>query len=85
MPTPVSSNARSLAIPDEFITNRIVACLVVHDGVDDAELARFCAGRIPRYMIPGSFQLVDALPKTSTGKIDRQALLDAQRMEVATR
>jgi non-ribosomal peptide synthetase component E (peptide arylation enzyme) len=25
-------------------------------------------------MIPDSFELVDALPKTSTGKIDRQRL-----------
>ena len=41
-----------IAIPDELITNRIVACLVVRDGVDDVDLARFCAGRIPRYMIP---------------------------------
>jgi acyl-coenzyme A synthetase/AMP-(fatty) acid ligase len=30
--------------------------------------------RIPAYMVPESFEFVAALPKTSTGKIDRKAL-----------
>lgn len=62
-----------LAVPDDVITNRIKA-YVVAPGLGEAELARFCAGRVPRYMVPDSFELTDALPKTSTGKIDRQAL-----------
>jgi len=30
--------------------------------------------RLPKYMLPETFEFRDALPKTSTGKIDRQAL-----------
>lgn len=63
-----------VAIPDETVTNKIKAYVVVRDGVGQADLVRFCSERIPRYMIPDSFELAEALPKTSTGKIDRQAL-----------
>ncbi|MGH2722670.1 MAG: amino acid adenylation domain-containing protein [Actinomycetota bacterium] len=65
------------AIPDELVTNRIKAFVVVRGDVDHAELAGFCAGRLPRYMIPEVFEFRDVLPKTSTGKIDRQALAGA--------
>jgi len=38
------------------------------------ELKRFCAERLPKYMVPDTFRFVDALPRTSTDKIDYQAL-----------
>ncbi|HEX2030313.1 MAG TPA: amino acid adenylation domain-containing protein [Actinomycetota bacterium] len=63
-----------VAVPDELITNRIEAYVVVRDGVDAAHLIRFCSERLPSYMIPQRFRFSDTLPKTSTGKIDRQAL-----------
>ncbi|MGH2791304.1 MAG: amino acid adenylation domain-containing protein [Actinomycetota bacterium] len=63
-----------VAIPDETVSNRIKAHVVVRNGVRQAELVRFCSTRIPRYMIPEQFEFADALPKTSTGKIDRQTL-----------
>jgi amino acid adenylation domain-containing protein len=64
-----------VAVPDPMITNRIKAYAVVRDGIDRQDLVRFCALRLPRHMVPDTFVLLDALPKTSTGKIDRQALL----------
>ena len=38
------------------------------------ELAAFCAEQLPPYMMPGEFHFRDALPKTSSGKVDRVAL-----------
>lgn len=63
-----------LAIPDEMITNRLVACAALKFPVEQAALVRWCAEIIPRYMIPEAFEFHEALPKTSTGKIDRQQL-----------
>lgn len=63
-----------LAIPDELITNRIEAHVVVRDDVKTAQLAAFCSERLPSYMIPQKFHFFENLPKTTTGKIDRQAL-----------
>lgn len=64
-----------IAVPDEVVTNRIRAFAVVRDpAVTGAELARFCGERVPKYMVPEAIELRDALAKTSTGKVDRQAL-----------
>jgi acyl-coenzyme A synthetase/AMP-(fatty) acid ligase len=64
-----------VAVPDDLVTNRLKAAVVVREPVEPGELASFCAQRIPRYMVPESFDFRSALPRTSTGKTDRQALL----------
>ena len=38
------------------------------------ELKRFCAEKLPSYMIPDFFSFMESLPKTSTDKIDYQKL-----------
>ncbi len=42
------------------------------------ELAAFCAESLPPYMIPEDFVFLDALPKTSSGKLDRSTLQKEQ-------
>jgi acyl-coenzyme A synthetase/AMP-(fatty) acid ligase len=64
-----------VAVPDDLVTNRLVAYVTVRDQTTQADLAGFCSDRLPRYMIPESFTLLGELPKTSTGKIDRRQLL----------
>jgi len=69
--------AAVVAIPDEVIGNRIQAFVALHEpgSVTVSELERYCLDALPRYMVPEQIQLRDALPKTSTGKIDRRALV----------
>ena len=67
-----------VAIPDELVTNRIKAFVAGNDGSGRADLLRFCADRLPQYMVPETIVFLDSLPKTSTGKIDRQALAAAR-------
>jgi amino acid adenylation domain-containing protein len=66
-----------VAIPDELISNRLEAYVILRDEVSKPELLGFCADRIPSYMIPGELRFTDALPRTSTGKVDRRALTEA--------
>ncbi|MGH2704398.1 MAG: amino acid adenylation domain-containing protein [Actinomycetota bacterium] len=63
-----------VAIPDEVVTNRLRAYVVVGEGVTEREIVEVCSRRLPRYMIPEHFEFLTSLPKTSTGKIDRQSL-----------
>ncbi|MGW0709711.1 amino acid adenylation domain-containing protein [Streptomyces sp. NPDC002643] len=41
---------------------------------DSRDLRRFCAARLPEHMVPSAYALVDRLPTTQSGKIDRNAL-----------
>lgn len=48
---------------------------IAADGdVSLTELEQHCIERLPRYMVPSTFELRPSLPKTSTGKVDRPAL-----------
>ena len=66
-----------IAIPDEFIGNRIkafVSCNSNHK-IDSNDLKLFCAKKLPHYMIPEEIEFCEYLPKTSTGKINKLALV----------
>ncbi len=65
-----------VAVPDELVTNRLKAFVTARTELTGGELTSFCAERIPQYMIPEQFVFPDALPRTSTGKVDRRALLE---------
>jgi amino acid adenylation domain-containing protein len=73
-----------VAVPDELVTNRLRA-VVVAEGATGPELAGYCRRRLPRYMVPEEFSFVDALPRTSTGKIDHRSLEAGIRAESAGR
>ncbi len=64
------------AVPDPLLTNTLKAFIAMREPVDERELISFCAQRLPRYMIPDAIEFRERLPKTSTGKIDRQLLVE---------
>ena len=51
--------------------------------LDRAELARQLRARLPEYMVPKFLDVVDDLPRMTSGKIDRKQLLQPQRMLTA--
>ncbi|HWM01261.1 MAG TPA: amino acid adenylation domain-containing protein [Actinophytocola sp.] len=69
---------------------RLVAYLVPNEPGERAELEprvlrRFVAHRLPAYMIPASFVVLERLPLAANGKLDRSALPEPGRGTTATR
>lgn len=63
-----------VALPDDLITNRLIGFASVKNGITEADLLHHCKQAVPPYMVPEHFQVLEVLPKTSTGKINRQEL-----------
>jgi amino acid adenylation domain-containing protein len=73
---PLVKEAAVVALADEEAGVRIRAFLSSHEAKRPStmELKRFCSENLPLYMIPDQFTWCDALPKTSTDKVDYQRL-----------
>jgi len=67
-----------VAVPDDEVTNRLRAVVVVKEGaaVTADQLKQHCAATLPRYMVPEAVEFRQHLPRTSSGKVDRRALMD---------
>ncbi|WP_327146071.1 non-ribosomal peptide synthase/polyketide synthase [Nocardia sp. NBC_01327] len=52
--------------------------------VNVEELRRYVAGRVPGYMVPQSITVLESLPLTPAGKLDRTALPEPELLAAAT-
>jgi thioesterase domain-containing protein/acyl carrier protein len=72
---PAVRDAVVMVREDPLSEKRLVAYAVVERAsVTATELRRFLTDKVPEYMVPAVFVMVDALPLMANGKIDRHAL-----------
>jgi acyl-CoA synthetase (AMP-forming)/AMP-acid ligase II len=62
--------------PEGLLGQIVLAVVVPAPGgrLDESELARFCSGRLEVHKVPRAFRIVDSLPRTALGKVDRGRL-----------
>jgi amino acid adenylation domain-containing protein len=65
-----------LPVPDELLGSRLRAVISADGpaGLTREEVLDHCRLRLPAYMVPDVVEFCEALPRTSTGKIDRALL-----------
>jgi acyl-CoA synthetase (AMP-forming)/AMP-acid ligase II len=61
-------------LADERSETRRLVAYVVADTATPGSLRDFLKERLPDYMIPSAYIVLDALPLTPSGKVDRRAL-----------
>ncbi|MFJ1855337.1 amino acid adenylation domain-containing protein [Streptomyces sp. NPDC088166] len=74
---PQIAQAAVVAREDSPGDRRLVAYVVAVPGADDAlsdAARRFAGRRLPEYMVPSAVLVLDALPLSTSGKLDREAL-----------
>jgi amino acid adenylation domain-containing protein len=74
---PAIAHAAVAARGEGGAARRLAGWLVARAGIllpTQAELRTFLRERLPEYMVPAVFTWMEALPRTSSGKLDRRAL-----------
>ena len=81
MDHPSVEEAAVVGVPSELTDEEVLAFVRLREGrrAEPAELAAWCAERLADYKVPRYVQLVDALPKTASQKVEKVRL----REEVA--
>ena len=67
-------HAVAVPVGDAGEVAHVAAVVVLRDGaaLDEAALRAFCTSRLPAVGVPKEFRVVDRLPFTATGKLDRR-------------
>ena len=72
---PKVREAAVVAVPDSVLGERLVACVVpINGSVDAQDTHRHCERHLARHKIPHEFRVIDRLPKTKSGRVQRDRL-----------
>ncbi|UOQ94498.1 AMP-binding protein [Halobacillus shinanisalinarum] len=74
---PEVNEAAVIGIPDEKWGERAVAYISLKsDGISIEKLQSHCREKFAGYKVPKQFYVLEELPKTDVGKIDKQSLIE---------
>ncbi len=76
---PVVKEVAVVGVPDALRGETIKAFIVAKEGarVEEQDIKQFCRQHLARFKLPQFVAVVEALPKTRTGKVDKSALRQA--------
>lgn len=76
---PAVADIAVYAVKSEYMEDEVMASVVCKQGhtLDIEELIRFCAPRMAYFMVPRYVEVLDELPMTATGKVEKFKLRDS--------
>lgn len=77
---PKVNEAAVVGVPHETWGEVGRAFLVVQDGYDEADLKSFLAERLAKYKLPRAFIVLDVMPLTAIGKLDKKLLASKEAL-----
>lgn len=69
------ADCAAVGVPDEILEEEVKLVAVPKEGFDPQSLLAFMRESLPRHMVPRYLELVDAIPKTPTQKVQRFRLI----------
>jgi acyl-CoA synthetase (AMP-forming)/AMP-acid ligase II len=69
---PAVTEAVSFAVPDPKYGEEVHGAVVLRSDASPDEIVAFCRDRLADFKVPKKIHIIDALPRTATGKIQRR-------------
>ncbi len=87
---PAVAEAAVIGVPHEKWQERPLACVVLEEGktATREDLLEYLEGRVAKWWLPDDVVVVDEIPKTSVGKLDKKVLrsqLDLDQLDLDER
>jgi acyl-CoA synthetase (AMP-forming)/AMP-acid ligase II len=78
---PAVAEAVAFGAPHPTLGEQVAAAVVLNEPVSDRELIAYCREHLAAFKVPGRLHVVQALPRTATGKPQRRKV--AEMVEAA--
>jgi len=73
---PAVAEAVTFGVPHPAWGEDVAAAVVLREPVSDRELLAWCRARLAAFKVPRTLHVVDAIPRTPTGKVQRGAVAE---------
>jgi len=74
---PAVLEAVAFAVPSTAHGEEPAAAVVLGGQVSEQDLVRYCRERLADFKVPRSVYVLQQIPRTATGKVQRRAVADA--------
>jgi acyl-CoA synthetase (AMP-forming)/AMP-acid ligase II len=73
---PAVSDAACFGVDDEKYGEEVAAAVALSGDADEAALIAYCAERLAPFKVPRVIHVLDAIPRTATGKLQRRRVAE---------